>query len=99
MVSAPTSGEGRSGPQRLQAGNVEGKLRTVVWRAMGRHLGENLGFGVQSSLRGDDKTSETAGALGLVTGIQPFSTETQFSVKPEPIFTKDNHSETNLFAK
>lgn len=66
---------------------------------MGRHLGKHLGFGIRSSLRGDDKTSEMASGLGLVTGIQPFSTEAQFSVKPEPIFTKDNHNETNLFAK
>lgn len=90
-ASAPACGEGRSGSQRLQARNVEGKLRTLVWRAMGRHLGKHLGFGGRSSLQGDDETSQT--------GTQLFSTETQFSVKPEPIFTKDNHSETNLFAK
>lgn len=66
---------------------------------MGRHLGKHLGFGVQSSLQGDDETSETASGLGLIAGIQSFSTETQISVNPEHIFTKDNHSETNLFAK
>lgn len=58
-ASAPACGEGRSGSQRLQARNVEGKLRTLVWRAMGRHLGKDLGFGGRSSLQGDDETSQT----------------------------------------